>query len=285
MKTNKGITITLSSLLLHASLFILCVEHGSGRKTIIGTKKSIIINSSSKGHHMTMDDPSLKVFFTPKDLKIQNTFPIYFPAKNLSHSPRFLTREESDSIPFSSSKLPFLLDFFSFPKESPQAKAIEYTLKQCELEPIQGETRFCVSTLESMLDFTSNLFGPGVRFRVLTTTPLKNTSTQLQNYTISGEPKEVFAPIMLGCHTMPYPYAVFYCHSPGKESENKVFQVSLLGANGERVEAVAICHMDTSRWDRDHLSFRVLGIEPRSSPVCHFFPWDNLVWVPLTSST
>ncbi|XP_062108913.1 BURP domain protein USPL1-like [Humulus lupulus] len=284
-----GLATRLWSLLLHAALFILCVEQSSGRKTTIGSKKDIIIkdhaHSSSHGHHMTtMDDPSLNVFFTPNDLKIGNTIPIYFPEKNLSLSPRLLTKEDSDSIPFSLSEFPFLLDYFLFPKESPQAKAMEYTLKQCELEPIQGETRFCATTLESMLDFASDLFGPGVRFRILTTTPLKNSSALLQNYTVLGEPKEVFAPIMIGCHTMPYPYAVFYCHSQGKESKNKVFEVSLVGANGERVESAAVCHMDTSRWDRDHVSFHMLGVEPRSSPVCHFFPSDNLVWVPLTSS-
>lgn len=81
---------------------------------------------------------------------------------------------------------------------------------------------------------------------------------------------------------MPYPYAVFYCHSQ-LLSENKLFQVSLGGPDGERVEAVAVCHMDTSRWDRDHVSFTVLGIEPGSSPVCHFFPVDSIVWVPLQS--
>ena len=63
-----------------------------------------------------------------------------------------------------------------------------------------------------------------------------------------------------------------------------MFEVSLEGENGERVESAAVCHMDTSRWDRDHVSFHVLGVEPGSSPVCHFFPSDNLVWVPFPST-
>ncbi|KAJ0010663.1 hypothetical protein Pint_34623 [Pistacia integerrima] len=74
----------------------------------------------------------------------------------------------------------------------------------------------------------------------------------------------------------------FSCHS--QETENKVFRVSLVGNNGDRVEAIAVCHMDTSKWSRDHASFRVLGIEPGSSHVCHFFQPDNLIFVPVSSS-
>ncbi|EXC07323.1 hypothetical protein L484_021231 [Morus notabilis] len=68
------------------------------------------------------------------------------------------------------------------------------------------------------------------------------------------------------------------------ESENKVYKISLGGENGDKVEAVAFCHMDTSHWSRDHVSFRVLRIEPGTFPVCHFFPADHLVWVPTPST-
>ncbi|EXB63591.1 hypothetical protein L484_026930 [Morus notabilis] len=208
--------------------------------------------------------------------------PICFPEKNLSSSPKLLTKEEADSISFSLSQLPYILDYFSFPKNSPQAQAMEYTLAQCELEPIKGETRFCATSLGSMLDFALYVFGSNTRIKVLTTTHLKDQTALLQNYTILAKPKEIFAPRMIGCHTMPYPYAIFYCHS--QSSENKVFEISLVGENGERVESAAVCHMDTSRWDRDHVSFRVLGTEPGSSPVCHFFPSDNLVWVSILNA-
>ncbi|KAF3435604.1 hypothetical protein FNV43_RR22695 [Rhamnella rubrinervis] len=238
-------------------------------------------HSSSSSSHM---DPSLNVFFTTNDLKVGKSMPIYFSKKDLSASPRLLPKEEADSIPFSVSKLQYLVQYFSFSKDSPQAQAIEYTLRQCELKPIKGETRFCATSLESMLEFARRVFGFDAQFKVLTTTRLTNSSTTsttiLQNYTILETPKEMFAPRMVACHTMPYPYAVFYCHC--QESNNKVFQISLGGVNiTERVEAVAVCHMDTSQWDRDHAAFSVLKIEPGTSPVCHFFPVDNLVWVPI----
>uniref|UniRef100_A0A803LDT3 BURP domain-containing protein n=1 Tax=Chenopodium quinoa TaxID=63459 RepID=A0A803LDT3_CHEQI len=88
---------------------------------------------------------------------------------------------------------------------------------------------------------------------------------------------------MVGCHPVPYPYAVYYCH--GQVSDNRLFEISLEGQEDrQRIEAVAICHMDTSQWDPRHVSFRVLGIEPGAAPVCHVFPQDNLVWVSSHSS-
>ncbi|KAK6916556.1 BURP domain [Dillenia turbinata] len=233
--------------------------------------------------HMDHMDPSLMVFFTMKDLKMGKTMPIYFPNKDSSSSPHILPREEADSVPFSLRQLPYLLRYFSFSKGSPQAKAMEDTLRQCEIKPIKGETKFCATSLESMLDFTRTIFGLETEIEVHSTTHLTRPLTApLQNYTILGVPFELSAPKMVACHTMPYPYAVFYCHS--QESENKVYKVWLGGENGERVEAIAVCHMDTSRWSPNHASFRVLGIEPGSSHVCHFFPSDNFVWIPTPTS-
>ncbi|GMP37993.1 hypothetical protein CsSME_00009427 [Camellia sinensis var. sinensis] len=181
-------------------------------------------------------------------IHVGKRIPIYFPKRDPSSSPHFLPKEESDSVPFSLEQLPNLLQIFSFPQGSPQAQAMESTLRQCEVKPIKGESKTCVTSLESMPDFVRVMLGLESEFKV-----------------------------MVACHTMPYPYAIFYCHY--QESESKVFKVFLGGVNGDRVEAVAVCHIDTSQWSPGHVSFQVLGIEPGSSPVCHFFPSDNLVWI------
>ncbi|KAM1233300.1 hypothetical protein ACFX2J_003019 [Malus domestica] len=203
-------------------------------------------------HHM---DHSLMIFFTLKDLKLGKTMAIYFPKRNLSKSPHLLPRVEADLFPFSSKQLHYLLQVFSFSQDSPQAKAMEDTLRHSSSDWI----------ILSVL-----------------CTHLTNSSTHFQNYTILEEPKEVLAPKMMACHTMPYPYAVFYCHS--QERLNKVYKVSLGGEDGDRVDAVAVCHLDTSQWSPNHASFQVLRIKPGPSPVCHFFPADNLVWVPTSTS-
>ncbi|PSS26055.1 BURP domain protein [Actinidia chinensis var. chinensis] len=222
-------------------------------------------------------DPALHVFFTVDELKLGKTIPIYFSTKDLSNSPHLLSREETDSIPFSLSQFQEILEFFSFPKHSPQAKAMEYTLSQCEMEPLKGETKFCATSLEAMLDSTRGIFGLATKFQVLTTKHLSNHTVLLQNYTILGVPRVVATKKMLACHTMPYPYAVYYCH--GQDGDHKLYELVLGGDNGERVEAVGVCHVDTSQWDPDHVAFRVLKTSPGKSPVCHFFPAENLIWV------
>lgn len=237
---------------------------------------------SHSSSHMDHIDPSLMVFFFIEDLRVGKRMAIYFPKRDPSSSPHFLPQEEADSIPFSLQELPNLLQIFSISQGSTQAKAMEDTLRQCETKPIKGETKICATSLESMLGFTQAIFGLNTKFKVLSTTHFTESTTRLQNYTILENPQEISAPKIVACHTMPYPYAIFYCHY--QESESKVFKVLLGGENGEKVEAVAVCHMDTSHWSPDHVSFRVLGIEPGSSPVCHFFPADNLVWIPIFPS-
>lgn len=233
--------------------------------------------------HLDHMDPSSMVFFTMKDLKKGTTMPIYFRVNELSNVfPHLLPKEEAHSIPFSLEQLPFLLKHFSLSKDSAQARAMENTLEQCENQPIEGEIKLCPTSLRSLLDFARSAFTSGTKFKIVYTIRLNKSTTVFQNYTILEVPEKLFAPKMVACHSMPYPYAVFYCHS--QETENKVYSVSLVGDNGDRVEAIAVCHMDTSKWSRDHASFRVLGIEPGSSHVCHFFQPDNLIFIPVSSS-
>ncbi|KAM3338605.1 BURP domain protein USPL1-like [Capsicum galapagoense] len=85
---------------------------------------------------------------------------------------------------------------------------------------------------------------------------------------------------------MPCAYTVFYCHHTVGD-KRKVFKVSLRNeANGDRVESISVCHLDTSDWNPYHVSFQVLGVLPGKSPVCHFIPSSNdLAWVAKTIET
>ncbi|KAK6120919.1 hypothetical protein DH2020_045333 [Rehmannia glutinosa] len=225
-------------------------------------------------------NPELSVFFYYNTLKVGKKLPIYFPTKDPSTSPHLLSRQESDSIPFSTSQFPYILKFFSFSKTSKQAIAMRKTLHHCEFPAIKGETKFCATSLESMLDSVRGIFG-STKFRLFNTNYLSESMlSPLQNYTVIETPNEILARKIVACHMLPYPYAVFYCHS--QESDNKLYKVLLEGEDGGGVEAAAICHMDTSQWDPHHVAFRIMKTVPGASPVCHFFPADNLVWIPLS---
>ncbi|KAK9077304.1 hypothetical protein SSX86_005641 [Deinandra increscens subsp. villosa] len=225
------------------------------------------------------DDPTLSVFFKVNDLYLGKKMPIYFATNDKSNRAYLLSQQEVDSIPFSSKKLPYLLKFFSISNTSPQAEAMKTTLNLCEHKPKEDEFKFCVTSLESMLNMTREIFGL-VKPKVLTTKIFNSNHTLFQWYTFVEKPVEIYnLSKMVACHAKAYPYLVYYCHGQKGHLTNRVFKIALGGENGERVEAVAICHMDTSTWDPEHVAFRVLGGRPGGFPVCHFLPADNLVWV------
>ncbi|KAM5548934.1 BURP domain-containing protein 11 [Rosa sericea] len=231
-------------------------------------------------HSSSRNEAHEQGFFTLVDFHKGSTMPLNFP--NQDHSP-FLPKKTADSLPFSTSQLPHLLQLFSIPRDSRDAKHMAYTLDQCEQKPIKGETKFCATSLESMNDFVHKIIGSGIKFNILSTTHPPTSTSITQKYTILEEPKQVIASKMVFCHPVPYPYAVFFCHH--FESDTRFFQVSLGGENGDKVEAVAVCHMDTSDWDSKLSLFRNLGIKASaSSPVCHFFPENHLVWIPFPAT-
>ena len=212
--------------------------------------------------------------FPVKDLFVGNIMPLNFPVKEF---PQFLPREEADYIPFSMAQLPNVLQLLSVPIDSPNARAMEATLHECEVTPIPGEIKHCATSLESMLDFVRRVMGSWANPNVLTTTVHPTMSTALtRNYSVFRVSKEIYAPKWVACHPLPYPYLTFFCHF----TENtKIFKVLLGGENGHKVESAAVCH-NTSGWDPNHIIFRELGLNYGSTSVCHFLAKYHLVWVP-----
>ncbi|KAG2397886.1 hypothetical protein LR48_Vigan08g170800 [Vigna angularis] len=218
-------------------------------------------------------------FFALNDLYVGNVMTLQFPIEEVSH---FLPRKEADSIPFSSSQLPSVLQLFSILEDSPEAVAMRGTLEQCEGEPITGETKICATSLESMLEFVSTTIGSETKHNLLTTSLPTISGVPLQKFTILDVSEDIDAPKWVACHPLTYPYAIHYCHFIATGS--KVFKVSLGSENGEnKVEALGICHLDTSDWDPNHILFRQLGIKAGQDPVCHFFPVKHLLWIPQPS--
>ncbi|XP_062076726.1 BURP domain-containing protein BNM2A-like [Humulus lupulus] len=244
---------------------------------------------SSSSSHTHLDRPAVaqrSVYLNLNDIKVGLTKPVYFLNKK-KLSPAFLGRQtllgNPESIPFSSEQLPNFLRLFSVPQGSPQAKAMKFTLDVCESKPIEGETRMCATSFDSMIKFARGIFGSDGLGHGLThlTTTLYNidSNTIYQNYTILEDLIEISPPKMVACHLMEFPYSVYSCHSMALDS--KLFKMSLRGQKVGRVESIVLCHMDTSQWDSDHPAFEELGFGPGMGPVCHFFPdHTNIVWLP-----
>ncbi|KAF3437830.1 hypothetical protein FNV43_RR20586 [Rhamnella rubrinervis] len=294
-------------------LFLMTCQHGKSMREITeadqsqeGNKNSdnnninirhVVEHSSSfPNHHhhhpygsnMMIDhsNASKQGFFRIDDLYVGKTLPMEFPivdpsSPTLAH---FLPRQEAERIPFSSERLPQLLQFFSLSDGSPKAKAVKETLEACESKPLEGEIKLCATSLESMLDFVRVILGVDKHVKPLTSTHVpKNTTSRpvLQNYTflrvdkheLTSSPSQTRH--IVACHRMAYPYAVFYCHSL---EDSKLVKILAVGEDGDTVHAVFVCHMNTTAWHSDHFSFGLLGVE-HGAPICHFFPANNFAWV------
>jgi len=194
--------------------------------------------------------------------------------------PQFLLKKEADSIPLSLSQLTRVLHLLSIPQDSPQGKSMRKTFEHCEADRVSGETRMCVNSVESMLKFVDTIIGSEAKHDILTTSNPSPTAIPLHKYTVLEASHDINASKWVSCHPIPYPNAVYGCHHIATGS--KVFKVSLVGdENGDKMEALGMCHLDTSGWNPYHKLFKTLGIKPvKNSSVCHFFLVNHLLWVP-----
>ncbi|XP_023741539.1 BURP domain protein RD22 [Lactuca sativa] len=218
------------------------------------------------------DNPNVAFFFLENDLHQGTEMKLHFTKDDQKAT--FLPRQVADSIPFSSNKLPQIYNEFSIKSDSVEAQDMKQTLSECENKGIEGEEKYCATSLESMVDFSTSKLGKNVK--AISTEVNAKESTPLQKYTIEGA-KKLAADKAVVCHKQNYAYAVFYCH---KTVNTRAYSVSLVGADGTKAKAVAVCHTDTAKWNPKHLAFQVLKVKPGSVPVCHFLPEDHVVWVP-----
>ncbi|GMH06992.1 hypothetical protein Nepgr_008832 [Nepenthes gracilis] len=215
------------------------------------------------------DDPRVAFFFLEKDLSPGTKMNVRF--SKTTNGAVFLPRLVADSIPFSSEKIPAILDRFSVEPESQEAEIMKQTIKECEEKGIKGEDKYCATSLESMVDYATSKLGKSVK--VISTESDRESGQQ--KFVVAGA-KKIAASEAVVCHKQNYAYAVFYCH---RALHTEAYQVALVGQDGTKVKAAAVCHKDTSLWNPKHVAFQVLHVRPGSVPVCHFLPEDHVVWV------
>ncbi|XP_016646968.1 PREDICTED: BURP domain-containing protein 5-like [Prunus mume] len=202
-----------------------------------------------------LGNKDLAIFFLEKDMRPGTTMKFQFPRN--SNTATFLPRESTQSIPFSSNKLPEILNHFSVKPPSVEAKTIKQTIEECEAPGIKGEEIYCATSLESMVDFsTSKLRTRNVQ-AISTEVLEKGATMSIHKYTTMPGLKKLAGDNVVVCHKQNYPYAVFYCHAI---KPTAAYVLSLKGDDGVKVKAVAICHLDTSEWNPKHLAFQILKI-------------------------
>ncbi|KAL9661439.1 hypothetical protein QQ045_026263 [Rhodiola kirilowii] len=237
--------------------------------------------SSINGRHAATDpltgmkivavNPPTALFFLEKDLYPGKEMSLEINRRENSASAAFIPLRVSNSIPFSSDKLSTIFDKFSVKPESKEAELMKRTLNMCSLPAGKGEKKQCVTSLESMVDFTIASLGKNIQ--AISTEAEKDT--KLQKFKIINGIKKLANDEAVVCHKETYPYAVFLCHDL---KATRSYLVPLIGADGTKAKATAVCHIDTSGWNPEHLALRVLNVKAGTVPVCHFLPEYDVVW-------
>ncbi|XP_078165530.1 BURP domain-containing protein 6-like [Carex rostrata] len=191
----------------------------------------------------------------------------------------FVPRAKADRINLSSENLPQILDHFSMVPGSKEAKQMEKILKDCEVQPLMGEKKFCSTSLEVMIDNVIALLGT-TNIKALSTTIHRNNGRDQQGktiYTIASPIKKIpYHSRLVICHQEPSPQAIHYCHT--NHIAYGGFVIPLVGMDGSKVNAVAVCHHDKMNMHR--FFFEALNVEPGAvEQICHFLPENHLIWV------
>jgi len=251
-----------------------------GQNSSIGIKTNLVDYcncgfASSPNELQDLNPSSADLFFLAKDMQ-PGANKVLHLTKTTTGSP-FLPREVASSIPFSLARLYDILTHFAIKPDSKDANGVKSILDKCEQPAGKGETKYCATSLESMVEFVMSSFGTRNVRAFSTTVEGNGSAAPKQNYTVEspGMHRVDHMSQLMACHGLSYMYAVFYCHAT---ATTEAYRVAMVGDDGTKVVAYAICHTNTSGWNPKHIGFRVLNVKS-GSPVCHFMPQDHVVWI------
>ncbi|GJM95229.1 hypothetical protein PR202_ga11941 [Eleusine coracana subsp. coracana] len=185
------------------------------------------------------------------------------------------------NVPFSN--LDDVLSTFSIPSASDDAARFRDTLTRCQAPPLAGVVKSCSTSLEATVQAAMRFLGTDHDGVTMAATPeIPRAGLPRHPYVVQAV-TQLASDKYVSCHVMPFPYAVYLCHTTRKEPYGG-FKVWLRGVGGDagegpEVSLLAFCHMDTSGWNPAHPAFEVLHTRPGGSPVCHFTTYGSLAFV------
>jgi len=263
-------------------------EHDEHLKTV-STKHETHTEGTGQRDHRVHDHTNRQkagVFFVQDMLRPGSIItPTIRPTTSL---PRLLPRHIASSIPFSTEGISDIIAMFAPPASLGMAREIRWTLDTCKHpRTLPGEKAGCATSLESLVELPASLLGTqNVCAFSAANLPLEAPGTPAlrgrYNVTavrkISGQSSEIVT-----CHDLTYPYAVYYCHTANPTAAYTVTLASVEHAAGwapATIEALAVCHLDTSKWSPKHPFFELHNLKPGEVTVCHFLTKLSIIWVP-----
>jgi hypothetical protein len=167
------------------------------------------------------------------------------------------------------------------PISNGMATDIWSTLEQCEHpDPIKGETKACATSFESMVEFVASVLGVSTyNLRAFSSpdAPVKGIMPG-RGFKVVAATRVTEAEDTITCHGGRFPFALFMCHSL---NPTRVYSVTLEEEDvdtddaSQRMEVLAVCHLDTSGFDPARMP---LHVKPGDAPLCHFISRDSILW-------
>uniref|UniRef100_A0ACD5YNC9 Uncharacterized protein n=1 Tax=Avena sativa TaxID=4498 RepID=A0ACD5YNC9_AVESA len=220
-------------------------------------------------------------FFHEEKVRVGETLSAYFQRATIPRMGFFLQRRQAaaQEIPFAAAYYPEILARLRIPAQSEEAEDMLSTLRFCDNPPNHIS---CVTSYEAMAEQAAKVLGtPHVRAM---SSVLPSGGVSLQSYTVkrvtspsglSGSRQE--AEEFVACHPQLYPYAVFACHRATNTTTYLLDMENSYGS-GRSIKLLAICHRDTSAWDKGHFAFDVLASKPGGLPICHGMPYGHVAF-------
>ncbi|CAN6333971.1 unnamed protein product [Urochloa humidicola] len=209
------------------------------------------------------------LFFHKEQVRVGVTMTFSFAPAVL---PAILPRKVAEKLPFGN--LTDVLSMFDIRPSSTAAAAVADTLSRCRPSAVFDEQKACATSLEDTVRSAMRILGTS-RVSVVASA-LSSTGVPLGAHVIEAV-SALDADRHVGCHVMPYPYAVYQCHMTGRPSKAYVISFRSLG-EGRVIDLAAICHLDTSQWSPDYPAFEILHTQPGRAPVCHFLQYSDLLF-------
>lgn len=247
-------------------------------------------NSAEVGNDGESHGDVIVAFFLEEALTPGSTVTPNIPPTSTSGALLLRRRDAAASIPMSTEKFTDVMKM-SAPVSRTMANDIWSTLDICEnLLPVKDEKKTCVTSLESMVEYVASILTTGGDTRNLRSfsspdVPMEGVVSSGRNkYKVSASRRATELSESATCHGMRFPYPVFMCHAL---NPTRVYTVTLektqedVGGGPERMEVLAVCHLDTSGFEPEEMPAHV---KPGDAPICHFIARDGIIWAPATPS-
>lgn len=189
----------------------------------------------------------------------------------------FLPHVVAQSLPpLAAANLPKLRQTFNIADMTTMATMMGTAAYLCENPALPGEAKDCPISLAAMGQFVLSQLGSEVESLYTTGAPNK-APTEKSPVKIEAVTKRSLAEgeHIIICHTIMFPSALYYCHHV---TGTKVVEASLRAQDNSIINAVGICHLDTSLWASEHPAFTALRIH-RGAEACHWITQNDVVWV------